>query len=31
VTAPLLSGLTPGRLLLVLSAFCLFLSAYAIR
>jgi hypothetical protein len=30
-TAPLLSGLTPGRLLLVLSAFCLFLSAYAIR
>jgi hypothetical protein len=31
VTAPLLSGLTPGRLLLVLSAFCLFLSTYAIR
>jgi hypothetical protein len=31
VTAPLLSGLTPGRLLLVLSAFVLFLSAYVIR
>jgi hypothetical protein len=30
-TAPLLSGLTPGRLLLVLSAFVLFLSAYVIR
>jgi hypothetical protein len=30
-TAPLLSGLTPARLLLVLSAFVLFLSAYVIR
>jgi hypothetical protein len=31
VTAPLLSGLTPGRLLLVLSAFVLFLAAYVVR
>jgi hypothetical protein len=30
-TVPLLSGLTPARLLLVLSAFVLFLSAYVIR
>jgi hypothetical protein len=30
-TAPLLSGLTPARLLLVLSAFVLFLSAYVLR
>jgi hypothetical protein len=30
-TVPLLSGLTPARLLLVLSAFVLFLAAYVIR
>jgi hypothetical protein len=30
-TVPLLSGLTPARLMLVLSAFVLFLSAYVIR
>jgi hypothetical protein len=30
-TVPLLSGLTPARLLLVLSAFVLFLSAYVIH
>jgi hypothetical protein len=30
-TVPLLSGLTPARLLLVLSAFVLFLSAYVTR
>ena len=30
-TVPLLSGMTPARLLLVLSAFVLFLSAYVIR
>ena len=30
-TVPLLSGLTPARLLLVLSAFVLFLSAYVVR
>ena len=31
VTAPLLSGLTPARLLLVMSAFVLFLAAYVAR
>jgi hypothetical protein len=31
VTAGLLNGLTPGRLLLAVGAFVLFLAAYAVR
>jgi hypothetical protein len=31
VTAGLLNGLTPGRLLLAVGAFALFLAAYAVR